>query len=163
MRLHFDSRCGYCGVADQDAGGEFTVDHFVPVVHGGGEDEANLVYCCFRCKLYKSDFFPSKADRDAERLILHPLRDDVTCHFVINTATGMLDGLTETGRFHIALLHLNRPQLVTYRLRGRLFQLIEARHEMLQDENRELRTILAAQQKYIDRLLHLLGETPQQS
>lgn len=73
----------------------------------------------------------------------------------------MLDAITETGRFHIALLHLNRPQLVAYRLRGRLSQLIEARHEMLQDENRELRTILAAQQKYIERLRHLLGGNPQ--
>lgn len=89
---------------------------------------------------------------------MHPLQDDVTCHFVINTDTGMLDGITETGRFHLALLHLNRPQLVNYRLS----QLIEARHEMLEDENRELRTILAAQQKYIDRLRHLLGENPEQ-
>lgn len=53
-------------------------------------------------------------------------------------------------------------RLATYRLRGRLSQLIEARHEMLEDKNRELRTILAAGQKYIDRLRHLLGENPEQ-
>jgi len=44
---------------------------------------------------------------------------------------GRLDPLTETGRFHIALLHLNRPALVSYRLQKRLIELREARRLLL--------------------------------
>ncbi len=35
---------------------------------------------------------------------------------------GSLQALTETGAFHIARLHLNRPQLVAYRREHRLLE-----------------------------------------
>jgi len=69
---------------------------------------------------------------------------------------GRLDPLTETGRFHIALLHLNRPALVAYRLQKRLIELRDARRLLLVEENRELQAIIAAQQTYIRRLERLL-------
>lgn len=43
-------------------------------------------------------------------------KDDLAVHFHSNEQTGLLEALTETGRFHIATLRLNRPQLVKYRL-----------------------------------------------
>ncbi len=46
--------------------------------------------------------------------ILHPLRDELALHYV-ESVTGTLDALTDTGRFHIARLQLNRPALLRNR------------------------------------------------
>jgi HNH endonuclease len=43
------------GVTGNDSGGRLTVDHFQPQTHGGADNAGNLLYCCYRCNLYKSD------------------------------------------------------------------------------------------------------------
>jgi hypothetical protein len=106
-------------VGEQDVGGEMTVDHYLPVSAGGDDSDENLVYACFRCNLFKADFHPTDADRAKGHVVLHPLRDDIQEHLRLDQNTGRLEALTETGRFNILLLHLNRPALVTYRLRLR--------------------------------------------
>ncbi len=52
-------------------------------------------------------------DAAAER-ILQPHIDDLTRH-ISESADNSLVGLTQTGHFHIACLHLNRPELISYR------------------------------------------------
>ena len=47
VRDRYQRCCGYCGVCEDDAGGELTVDHFIPVAAGGGDDDENLIYACF--------------------------------------------------------------------------------------------------------------------
>jgi len=42
-KIAYDGCCGYCGVRDEDTGGEFTVDHFVPSSQGGDDAVENLV------------------------------------------------------------------------------------------------------------------------
>jgi len=64
--------------------------------------------------------------------------------------------VTATGRFHIALLHLNRPALGALRLRKRRHMLRAAKIELLTAENRELRAILDAQRELLARLQRLL-------
>jgi hypothetical protein len=91
------------------------VDHYVPVSAGGDDSDDNLVYCCVRCNLYKADFTPAARQTAAGLRVLHPLRDRVQDHFKLDEAAGLLVPITETGRFHIALLHLNRPALVAHR------------------------------------------------
>jgi len=156
VRIAYDGCCGYCGVRDEDTGGEFTVDHFVPTSQGGDDAVENLVYCCFRCNLYKADFHPNDVDQANGHVLIHPLRPDRAIHVLMKHREGRLDPLTETGRFHIALLHLNRPALVAYRLQKRLIELRDARRLLLVEENRELQAIIAAQQTYIRRLERLL-------
>jgi hypothetical protein len=51
--------CEYCGVTDTDSGGPLTVDHFQPRARGGTDDLSNLLYCCWRCNLYKADYWPA--------------------------------------------------------------------------------------------------------
>jgi hypothetical protein len=110
VRQRFGSRCGYCGVHDEDAAARLTVDHYRPRSRGGTDDLANLVYCCHACNEHKSDTWSD----DPEHRALHPLDDDLSRH--LSTADDFtLRGLTEAGRFHIVLLHLNRPELVAYR------------------------------------------------
>jgi hypothetical protein len=45
---------------------------------------------------------------------LHPLEDDATIHFV-ESLDHRLIPLTERGRVHIRILHLNRPELIASR------------------------------------------------
>lgn len=160
VRGRYGGSCGYCGVSDEEAGGQFTVDHFIPKSDGGDDQDENLVYCCFRCNLYKSDFSPTDGDHAAGRVLLHPSRDDPSAHLMLDASTGLLESLSETGNFHIALLHLNRPALVAHRLRRRRANLREARGQLLETENQELQAIIAAQQKYISRLRQLLDNDP---
>jgi hypothetical protein len=156
VRSRYACRCGYCGVAEDEVGGELTIDHFVPVSAGGDETNANLIYACHRCNLYKGDFAASQQDQSLGHRVLHPQQDDPQRHFQFNALTGMLEPLTETGRFHIALLHLNRPALVALRLRKLRDSLRAARTELVAAENRELRAILKAQESYVASLRRLL-------
>ncbi len=124
VRERYKQRCGYCGVEETATGGELTVDHYRPVVFGGDDTDENLVYACFRCNLYKADFFPSSVDENNQHRVLHPLLDNVSLHIKENTLSGFLDPLSETGKFHIRLLRLNRPQLVEYPLRCYMSKLL---------------------------------------
>ena len=118
VRARYEGRCGYCGVGEVDAGGELTVDHYVPASAGGDDSDDNLIYCCVRCNLYKSDFTPDARQTAAGLRVLHPVRDRVADHVALEETTGLLIPKTETGRFHLALLHLNRPALVAHRRRA---------------------------------------------
>ena len=90
--------------------------------------------------------------------VLHPLRDNLQEHLRLDQSAGRLEPVTETGRFHTVLLHLNRPALIAYRMRQRRVELLAARKELLEEENRELRSIVQAQEKYIARLVDLMGD-----
>jgi len=152
VRRRYGFRCGYCGVSEANTGGELTVDHYQPVTAGGDDSDENLVYACFRCNTYKGDYIPTPADIQHARRVLHPLRDPLSFHLRENEQTGWLEPLTDTGRFHVLLLRLNRPQLVEHRFRGRLAQLLAASTELLQEENQTLRRRVTALEEYLRRL-----------
>ncbi len=157
VRLRYGRRCGYCGVTEVDTGGELTVDHYRPTVAGGDDSDENLVYACVRCNLYKGDFYPNADDLAYGRRVLHPLQDDLAKHVRLNTQTGRMEPLTNTGQFHIALLYLNRPALVAYRLRQQLAALLVAKQRSLEVEIERLHARLAAQEQYVAELRWLLG------
>lgn len=117
LRRRFQSRCGYCGVSESDVGAELTVDHFQPRSRGGADEPENWIYCCHACNEFKGDSWrPNSSQR-----ILHPLRDNIAAH-LIEQEDGTLKALSETGVFHIERLHLNRPQLVAYRVDRRCLE-----------------------------------------
>ena len=107
--------CEYCGVTETDTGGELTIDHIQPQVHGGPDAIENLAYCCSRCNGYKSDYWPQGAD---VRQIWNPRQDAAEEHF-LELADGRLYGVTAMGTFTLARLRLNRPALVANRLQKR--------------------------------------------
>lgn len=152
MRQRYGFRCGYCGVSETDTGGELTIDHFRPVSAGGGDEEANLIYSCFRCNTYKGDFTPTAADVQLGLRILHPLIDPIEQHFHENETNGILEPLTPTGRFHIELLRLNRPELIEYRAQRRLRVLLSESQRLLLSENEFLRTRVALLERYLKEL-----------
>ena len=58
-RAHYS--CEYCSVTETDSGGLLTTDHFQPRSRVGSDGFENLLYCCFRCNLYKADYWPLQA------------------------------------------------------------------------------------------------------
>jgi hypothetical protein len=157
VRQRYGFCCGYCGVAEVDTGAELTVDHYRPVAAGGDDSDDNLVYACIRCNQCKGDSWPTADDLQHGRRALHPQRDSVAAHMREAEETGQLHALTETGRFHITLLRLNRPALVEHRKRRRLAAMLAERLEVLAAENEHLRTSIAAQEAYIAELRRRLA------
>ena len=111
VRRAYNFSCGYCGVREEDAGSELELDHFKPQSLGGENALENLVYCCTTCNRIKGDFW---AIAPTEKRLLHPQNDDVHLH-LSQDSDGLLTGLTETGKFHLKRLRLNRPPLVALR------------------------------------------------
>ena len=66
--------------------------------------------------------------------------------------SGRLEPLSPTGRFHIALLRLNRPELIEHRRQRRLRQLFGEVLDLLRDENRLLQLRLANLEQYVEQL-----------
>jgi len=156
IRRRYQYACGYCGVTELDAGGELTVDHYRPRSAGGGDDADNLVYACARCNQYKGDFWPDPDCIARQRRILHPLVDDLAAHLVEDEQTGHMKVLSETGRFHLALLRLNRSQLVAHRLARKLQKVMGEKQRLLEQQNADLKKMLGAQEDYIALLESLL-------
>lgn len=103
--------CEYCGVTEQSAGGELTLDHFKPKSANGTDELENLIYSCIRCNLYKSDFWSEDTN---EPQLWNPRQEPAEIHVWL-ADDGRLFPLTETGEFTIRKLKLNRPQLIEYR------------------------------------------------
>lgn len=142
VRQRYNYACGYCGITETDAGGELTVDHYVPTFAGGSDELDNLIYACVRCNLYKSKYLPNAAAAYPDERILHPLQDKREEHFRADAQTGLLEPLTETGRFHIALLHLNRPALIASRRRRTRELLMQQLYEQALRDNAEQRALI---------------------
>ena len=110
------------------------------------------------CNQYKGDFWPDSTDLVHGRRVLHPGVDDISGHVVIDENTGYLHGLTPTGVFHIALLRLNRPQLVAHRLAEHLQRVFEEKIRLLEQQNAELQKTISAQESYLEVLQAQLTE-----
>ena len=116
------------------------------------------MYACVRCNQYKGALLPEATDLARERRLLHPLRDDLAAHIREDESTGQLEGLTATGRFHIAALRLNRPALIVHRQRRYLAVLLQARLEQALAENTALRERIARRDLYTAYLEERLTE-----
>ncbi len=156
VRRLYRYRYGYCGVTEVDAGSELEIDHFHPVSRGGDDRLENLVYCCAACNRFKTSFW---ATGDAPRRLLHPLRDDLTLHFR-EEEEGWLTAATETGRFHLELLHLNCPQLRSQRVKRALIGRLEQRLAANDEEGLRWDALTAEGQEELLEMLRLLYRLP---
>jgi hypothetical protein len=160
--------CEYCGVADVDAGGELTIDHFQPSAQGGSDDESNLLYACLRCNLFKADYWPSSPNRPQ---LWNP-RSSPRGDHLLELADGTLFPITDIGAFTLRRLRLNRPQLVAYRIRrskalvaGRLVSDCETLlksvgelQQQLAEMHIEQRRLLRQQRRIMRLLAEIRGE-----
>lgn len=130
-------KCEFCGISETDSGGELTTDHFQPQSKDGSDQADNLVYCCFRCNTFKSDYW---GDEPGKTPLFNPRNDSYDEHFWLSDS-GRLLALTDVGEFSIKLLRLNRQPLVTKR------QIV---HQQIEEE-----LILGQSQKAIELLIIL--------
>ncbi len=112
VRQRAQGACEYCGVTEVLTGGLLTIDHYQPQARSGSDELENLLYCCFRCNVYKGDYWPVAPEQSA---LWHPLREPFTAHFREHD-NGTLEPLTPTGQLIVSQLHLNRPALVAHRV-----------------------------------------------
>jgi hypothetical protein len=134
--------CEYCGTSETDSGGELTVDHFQPISANGNDNEENLVWCCFRCNIYKSDYW---TDNPNQTPLFNPRNNKFEEHFWL-TESGKLLALTAIGEVTVKLLRLNRQPLVTKRRQD--YQQTEERQILQQSQKTvELLIILSRQQR----------------
>jgi hypothetical protein len=118
VRSDFRRRCAYCLIDELLAGGEenFEMDHFraksrFPDLEN---DFYNMYYACHPCNHIKRDYWPP-ADLQARGITIVDLcNDDFATHFRI-VADGTWDGLSESAKYTIEILRLNRQHLVKIR------------------------------------------------
>lgn len=111
VRVRAHCACEFCGVSEISGGGEFTVDHFCPKSRGGSDEESNLVYACFRCNIYKADYWSTSGQQSP---LWNPREEPGSKYFAIGD-DGQLHPLNAVGAFSIRQLRLNRQQLVEHR------------------------------------------------
>jgi hypothetical protein len=108
--------CEYCQSPEWAGTQSFSLDHVVPVSGGGGDDLNNLALCCQGCnnKKYNKVAGQDPLTREVAALF-NPRLQRWRDHFRWSDDFLRMEGLTATGRATIAVLELNREQLVNFR------------------------------------------------
>ncbi|MGH7597087.1 MAG: HNH endonuclease [bacterium] len=154
VRQRANFACEFCGISETDAGGQLTIDHYQPKGKGGDDGLDNLIYCCARCNQYKLDYWPNRPN---DPPLWNPRQEIASQHF-LELADGIFHPLTTTGAFTLQRLRLNRPPLVTHRLRKHQ----EAERARLLTQYRDLarlaEQLLTQQTKLMEEQQRLLKE-----
>jgi len=103
-------RCEYCHAPEATFNFAFEVEHVVPPMQGGLDDQTNWALACRACNVHKADHLDG---RDPESLatvsLFHPRQSRWVDHFRVNLANGSIEGLTPTGRGTVERLKINTP------------------------------------------------------
>jgi hypothetical protein len=129
-------KCEYCGVTEIDSSGTLTVDHYQPVSFNGSDELVNLVYACFRCNVYKTDYWPIEPNSTP---IWNPRGNEPLTEHIFPMEDGRLLALSDIGGMTIEVLRLNRRPLIDLWLRAlrarvhtqRLIRLAEITDQLL--------------------------------
>jgi hypothetical protein len=119
VRNDFQQTCAYCLVHELLAAGEenFELDHFKPASKCKAlrDDFYNLYYSCHPCNHIKRAKWPDDRLIDKGVGFVDLCKDDFENHFR-ELADGCWEGLTESARYTIDALRLNRRHLKQIRL-----------------------------------------------
>jgi hypothetical protein len=109
-------RCGYCLSHQRYLLGPLEIEHFVPRVRGGTDDEENLWLACARCNRFKAGQTEGRDPLTGERCPLYnPRVQSWREHFQWDADGTTIIGLTAVGRATIAALRLNHEHAVAVR------------------------------------------------
>ena len=116
IRQRAQALCEYCHTAEQWQYVPFTVDHIVPLMHGGATTLRNLALACFHCNRRKS-MHQTGHDPVTGAVVplFHPREQRWQDHFVWSADGLRIEGRTAIGRTTIAALALNRERAVAIR------------------------------------------------
>lgn len=94
----------------------FEVEHVIPRIRGGPDDETNWALSCRSCNLRKSVHLDgSDPETGGVARLYHPRRDRWAEHFRIDATTGAVIGLSPSGRATVTRLQMNSPAQLTAR------------------------------------------------
>ena len=116
IRSQFANCCAYCRTAEALTVTTFEFEHIVPRSGGGETTFENLCLACPSCNRFKTvrqTGFDAVTQQDIT--LFHPQRQIWADHFAWDEDKTQLIGLTPVGRVTIAILKMNRPQLVRVR------------------------------------------------
>jgi HNH endonuclease len=119
VRADFCQKCAYCLIAELWAAGEqhFELDHFRPksLFPELEQDFYNLYYACHPCNLSKHRFWPPEDLEQRGTTFVDLCQDEFESHFRSNE-DGTWSGITESGKYTVDILRLNKKHLVQVRL-----------------------------------------------
>jgi hypothetical protein len=106
-------RCGYCLTPESIAGFRLSIEHIIPEARGGLTVEENLWLACHACNEFKGARIHGKDPTTGRRARLwNPRRQRWNEHFSWSEDGTEMIGRTPCGRATVAVLQLNRPELV---------------------------------------------------
>lgn len=108
--------CEYCYSQLDYSPDPFNAEHIIPVSRGGETHFENLATSCAGCNGHKQHHTMAyDAVTDATVPLYHPRQDRWEDHFRWSDGVERIIGLTPTGRATIALLALNRQNVINQR------------------------------------------------
>lgn len=116
VRSQFANCCAYCRTLESLTVSTFEFEHIIPRSAGGQATFDNLALACPTCNRYKSNR-QSAPDPISNEIVslYHPHLQMWSDHFTWNDDTTEIVGLSKVGRATIALLRMNRPQMIRVR------------------------------------------------
>lgn len=113
--------CEYCHTAEQWQYVRFTIDHVIPLTHGGSDDVDNLALACFHCNRRKAGRVAAADPATGETAdFFNPRRQSWPDHFAWSADGLRVIGLTSQGRATGAALEMNRERILSIRAADRV-------------------------------------------
>ena len=114
VRLNAGGRCEYCRRPDHETAYGHTIDHIIPIKHGGLTILENLVYACLFCNQHKGTDV-AIYDRETGELtpLFNPRTQKWQEHFYVEN--NFILPKTVIGRVTIFILQMNAPKQVEAR------------------------------------------------
>ena len=109
-------RCGFCLFQENYSHTTFQIDHIIPIVKDGTNDEENLWLVCETCNRAKSDKiegFDSVTNQSVP--IFNPRTQIWHEHFEWSDDYNRIVGKTPTGRVTVIELNLNKERIIKVR------------------------------------------------
>ena len=101
-------RCEYCHAPEAVFNFPFEVEHVIPPLLGGSDDEVNLALACRSYNVFKGSVIVAvDSDTATEVALFHPRKDNWNLHFRIEPETGAITGLSPQGRTTAIQLRMN--------------------------------------------------------
>jgi hypothetical protein len=109
-------RCGYCRSHQRYLLGPLEVEHLVPLVRGGSDDEENLWLACAPCNRFKGGQTEAPDPLGGQiHALYNPRTQRWREHFQWDMGGAIIRGVTPVGRATVVALRLNHENAVAVR------------------------------------------------
>lgn len=101
-------RCEYCSAPEAIFNFPFEVEHIRPIAGGGADEESNFALACRSCNIFKSNWLTAlDPATQTEVPLFNPRGDAWHDHFQLDQETGLILGLSPTGRASVERLRMS--------------------------------------------------------